>query len=412
MKRWGGWVLETYEYRARDTKGNVKQGAIDADSREAVLRHLHDLGLLPVSVNPKRVPVLKRDVNFGLSHRVKLADVAVFARQFATMIESGITIVRALSILQTQTDNPTLRDAVTTIRQEITAGRSFSEAVAGFPKVFDTLFVAMIRAGEVSGTLDKVLTQAAETLETRVELQRKIKSALTYPAVVVVLVVVILTAMLVYVVPTFQSIFSSLGSQLPLPTRILMFVSHLAVTFFPLLVLFYVALVIGFIRLRRTKRGKAMLDRLVLKLPVFGVLIQKYAVARFASTLSTLIRSGVTLVPSLEIASEVANNSLVAAAAMDTRRGVSQGEGIAERLGTHPIFPPMVAQMIAVGEESGSLDDMLEKIAKFYSQEVSAMTESLSSLLEPLLIVVLGAVVGGMVIALYLPMLDIIKLLK
>jgi type IV pilus assembly protein PilC len=405
-------MLETYEYRARDAKGRVKSGAIDAESREAVLAHLREQGYLPVSITEKRIPLFKREVRLSLGRKVKLAEVSVFARQLATMIESGITIVRALTILQSQTGNPVLKEAITTVRQRITSGQSFSEAIGSSPKIFDRLFVAMVRAGETSGNLDVVLGRAATSLESRVELQRKIKSAVTYPAAVLVLVVLILTAMLVYVVPTFKSIFATLGSQLPLPTRILLFFSHLAVEFFPLLILFYIGVVVGFVRFKRTKRGKAFLDRVGLKLPVFGVLIQKYAISRFCSTLSTLVSSGVTLMPALEIAGEVSNHTLVQEAAAATRTDITQGGTMADGLAKHRIFPPMVPQMIAVGEESGSVDTMLEKVAKFYQSEVSAMTESLSSLLEPLLIVVLGAVVGSMVIALYLPMLDIIKLLK
>lgn len=403
---------ETFEYRARDRAGSVKEGSIEAESREAVLNHLREMGYLPVSVTARRESVLKKDINLRLFKKVKLAEVAVFARQFATMIEAGITIMRALTILGSQTENPVLVETISSMRAEIASGASLSEAVAGYPKVFDRLFVAMVRAGEASGTLDQVLKRSADNLERRVELQRKIKSALTYPVAVLVLVVLILTAMLIFVVPTFKNIFASLGGQLPLPTRILLAVSHIFVEFLPLVLVGYAAVVVGFIKMRRSKKGKAVLDRVALKLPVFGTLIHKYALARFSQTLSTLVRSGVNLVPALDIAAEVAQNALVVEAVVDTRDGISQGEQMATRLANHPIFPPMFTQMVAVGEESGSLDSLLEKVAKFYHDEVEAMTESLASLLEPLLIVVLGGVVGSMVIALYMPMFDVIKLLK
>ncbi len=405
-------MLETFEYRARDRNGEAKTGTLEAESRQAVLEHLRELGYLPVAVTSKKPPPLKRQIRLPFTRKVKLAEIAVFSRQFSTMIEAGITVMRALAILQSQSENPALVATVTEMRAQIAAGSSLSDAVASFPKIFDRLFLAMVRAGEASGTLDVILRRVSDSLEQRVELQRKIKSALTYPIAVLVLVVVILTAMLIFVVPTFKSIFASLGGQLPLPTRILLEVSHLAVEFFPVLLLLYAGIAFGFVKMRRSKKGKAILDRMSLRIPVFGTLIHKYALARFSGSLATLIRSGVNLVPALDIASQVANNSILKEAILDTRDGISQGEAIAGRLGRHPIFPPMVTQMVAIGEESGSLDTLLEKIAAFYHQEVSAMTESLASLLEPLLIVVLGAVVGSMVIALYLPMFDVIKLLK
>ncbi|MHB8189404.1 MAG: type II secretion system F family protein [Ferrimicrobium sp.] len=405
-------MLETYDYRAKDREGRVRDGVIDAESRQMVVAHLKDLGYLPVSVRTRRAPLLKRDLSLPIGRRVKLADVAVFSRQFATMIEAGITIMKALSILESQIESAGLRGAVADVRQKISTGDSFGDAVARHSKVFDRLFISMVRAGEASGNLDIVLVRTAESLEKRVELQRKIKSALTYPVAVLSLVLVILTAMLVFVIPTFKSIFASLGGQLPLATRVLLGISHLFVQFLPLVLLFYVALGVGFVRMRRSPKGKAQLDRLSLRLPVFGNLIRKYALARFAATLATLLRSGVNLVPALDIAGEVANNAPITDAVADIREGIAQGEALSGRMGRHPIFPPMVAQMIAVGEESGAVDTLLDKLAIFYQQEVTAVTESLASLLEPLLIVVLGSVVGGMVIALYLPMFDVIKLIK
>lgn len=405
-------MLETYDYKARDREGKVKIGVIEAETTQAVVTHLKSLGYLPVSVKTRRPGLLKRDLKIFSSKKVKLSEIAVFSRQFATMIESGITIMRALEVLETQMTSSVLVEALQDMRRRISTGESLSEAVNAHPKVFDRLFRAMIRAGETSGNLETVLMRSADTLEKRAELARKIKSALTYPIGVLILVVLILTAMLLFVVPTFKSIFASLGGKLPLPTQLLIDASHLAVEFFPLLFLFYGGIVYAFVRFKRTAKGKAMLDRLSLRIPIFGQLIRKYALARFAGTLATLMQSGVNVVPALEIAADVASLDPISVALADMRIGIAQGESLAFRMPNHSIFPPMVTQMVSIGEESGTVDVLLAKLAQFYEQEVNAMTAALSSLLEPLLVVVLGAVVGSMVVALYLPMIDVYKLVE
>jgi type IV pilus assembly protein PilC len=260
--------------------------------------------------------------------------------------------------------------------------------------------------------LDEVLLRLSNTLEKQVEIRRKMKSAMTYPVAVLVLVILILTAMMIFVIPTFKKIFASLHGQLPLPTRILMAVSHIFVAYLPLVILFYIGATIGFIRFRRSKRGREILDRLVLKIPIFGKLAHKYAVVRFSRTLASLLRSGVPILNSLSITAEAAGNVKMVEAVSDIGTGVKQGEPLARRMALHSIFPPMVTQMVSVGEETGGVDDMLDKVASFYESEVEAMVASLSSLLEPVLIVVLGSVVGSMVISLYLPMFNVYKLIN
>jgi type IV pilus assembly protein PilC len=328
------------------------------------------------------------------------------------MISSGLSLLRALYILTEQTENKKLAAVIDDVRQDVEKGSSLSQAISRHPKVFNRLYIAMVRAGETGGVLDTVLQQVAGTIEKQVELRSKIRSAMTYPIVVFALVIVIVSAMLLFIVPMFKGLYADLGGTLPLPTRILLLLSTIVVKFFPLVILFDVGLVIAFKRWVRTNKGRAAWDRVKLRIPVFGKLTHKTAMTRFSRTLAVLLRSGVPILESLEITAETVGNSVVAKAVKDVQVGVKQGEAINKPLQGHDVFPPMVVQMMAVGEETGALDEMLDKIGEFYEQEVEAMVTSLTSLLEPLLIVVMGAAVGGMVIALYMPMFNIIKLVK
>ncbi|MDQ1393444.1 MAG: type pilus assembly protein PilC, partial [Acidimicrobiaceae bacterium] len=298
------------------------------------------------------------------------------------------------------------------VRTEVESGASLSQALAHHPKVFSKLYVAMVRSGETGGVLDEVLLQLSSTIEKQVELRHKIRSAMTYPAVVLGLVVVILTAMLVFIVPLFKGFYKSLNGELPLMTRMLITTSNWMVKLFPLIIL---AVIIGVVLFRRwiaTDSGRSRWDIFKLRVPVFGELVHKTALARFSRTFGVLLRSGVPILEALEITKETAGNTVVSRGLEDVQAGVKMGEPIARPLEAHKVFPPMVTQMIAVGEESGALDTLLEKIATFYDQEVEATVNALTSLLEPLMIVVLGGAVGTMVIALYLPMFNVIKLIK
>jgi len=342
----------------------------------------------------------------------KLKDIAVFSRQFATMINSGLSLLRSLYILAEQTENKELSKVVDQVRQDVERGASLSQALSRHPKVFNRLYVAMVRAGETGGVLDSVLLQTASIIEKQVELRRKIKSAMTYPTVVFCLCLLIVAAMLLFIVPTFKSIYAQLGGTLPALTRILIAISTAFKKFFPVFIVLGGIGIWGFRRWIQTDAGRAVWDRVKLKTPVFGKLVHKTALTRFSQTLAVLMRSGVPILESLEITSETVNNTVLSDAVKDVQAGVKVGEAMAKPLATHEIFPPMVTQMIAVGEETGAVDTMLEKIGEFYSQEVEATVNALTSLLEPLLIVFLGACVGGMVIALYMPMFNIIKLIK
>jgi type IV pilus assembly protein PilC len=407
-------MADTYVYKVRDRAGKVLEGTIEADSTKLVANKLREMGYVPVAIDKKSTTGMQKELHlpsFGRSG-VKLKDVAVFSRQFATMISSGLSLLRALYILTEQTENKKLAAVIDEVRQDVEKGSSLSQAISRHPKVFNRLYIAMVRAGETGGVLDTVLQQVAGTIEKQVELRSKIRSAMTYPIVVFALVIVIVSAMLLFIVPMFKGLYADLGGTLPLPTRILLLLSTIVVKFFPLVILFDVGLVIAFKRWVRTNKGRAAWDRVKLRIPVFGKLTHKTAMTRFSRTLAVLLRSGVPILESLEITAETVGNSVVAKAVKDVQVGVKQGEAINKPLQGHDVFPPMVVQMMAVGEETGALDEMLDKIGEFYEQEVEAMVTSLTSLLEPLLIVVMGAAVGGMVIALYMPMFNIIKLVK
>lgn len=406
-------MSDTYLYKVRDKAGKVVEGSLEADSTTLVANKLRQMGYIPIAIDKKSTSVASKELHLpGRAGAVKLKDIAVFSRQFATMINSGLSLLRSLNILAEQTENKTLAGIIDQVRQDVEKGSSLSQAISRHPKAFSRLYVSMVRAGETGGVLDMVLVQLAGTIEKQVELRGKIKSAMTYPVAVFALVLLIVTAMLLFIVPMFASLYSSLGGTLPLPTRILMTASKIVSNFFPLVLAGGLAGVWAFKRWIKTSSGRAIWDRVKLKVPIFGKLVRKTALTRFARTLGVLLRSGVPILESLEITSDTVGNTVVEEAVKAVQVGVRQGESLARPLAQHPVFPPMVVQMMAVGEETGALDEMLDKIGEFYEQEVEAMVDSLTSLLEPLLICVLGSTVGGMIVSLYLPMFNIINLVK
>jgi type IV pilus assembly protein PilC len=361
----------------------------------------------------KKVSALQMEIKIpGLSGRVKAKDVAVFSRQFATMINAGLSLLRSLDILADQTTNQAFATTIRDVKTSVEKGMSLSEAMAKHPKVFNHLYVAMVRAGEVGGVLDATLLRLAETLERNVELRAKIKSAMTYPTAVLGLVVLILTAMLIFVVPMFEGMYADLGGTLPLPTRILLGVSRFTTSNWYIFLGLAVGGVFAFRRWVSSERGRFLFDRIKLKLPVFGPLAQKTGIARFSETLASLTRTAVPILQAMDIVAETAGNEVIAQAVRDVQSSVKEGESLAQPLAQHRVFPPMVVQMLAVGEETGALDTMLDKLGEFYNSEVNATVESLTSLLEPLLMVVLGGSVGGMIVALYMPMFNLINLVK
>jgi type IV pilus assembly protein PilC len=403
-------VAETYTYRVRDQRGSLVTGEMLADSPALVTNRLREMNLIPIEVRAKKAG-LQREFTLRPG-KVKLKDLAVFSRQFATMVNSGLPLLRTLSILEEQTESTQLKKVLTEVRLDVERGNSLSGALGAHQRTFPALYVSMCRAGETAGNLDQVLLRLADTLESEVSLRHKIKSAMTYPIVVFSLVILILAAMLLFVVPTFEDLYSSLGGTLPLPTRILLSVSEAFRNFFWLFILVIVGGIFLFRRWLKTERGRRAFDRFKLRVPIFGTLFQKTALARFARTLGVLSKSGVPILQSLEIVQDTVKNSVVADAVRDVQSGVKEGESIAAPLANHKVFPPMVVQMMAVGEETGALDSMLEKIADFYEEEVAAAVESLTALIEPVMIAVVGGAVGLIVISLYLPLFRIIELIK
>jgi type IV pilus assembly protein PilC len=404
-------MAETFTYRVRDRAGRVISGTLDADDSGLVARKLREMGYVPITIAKKQAFDMKMDLHLpGLGSRVKLKEISVFSRQFATMIDSGLTLLRSLSILAVQTENHFFAGVIDRVRMDVETGSSLSQALAQHPKQFNRLYVAMVRAGESGGSLDNTLTQLADTIEKQVELRSKIRSALAYPVSVICLVILILAAMLVFIIPIFKKMYGQLGGKLPLMTRALITVSNISVKAFPVLVVGLILGAFGFKKWVATERGQARWDALKLRIPIVGALARKTALTRFSSTLATLLTSGVPVLEALDITRETVNNSVVAEGVKAISEGAKRGEPLTRPLEDHPVFPPLVTQMMAVGEETGALDDLLRKIARFFEQEVEAMVSALTSLLEPLLIVVLGGAVGTMVVSLYLPMFDIIKL--
>ncbi|MGH8869303.1 MAG: type II secretion system F family protein [Actinomycetes bacterium] len=405
-------TTSTYEYSVRDRAGKIVNGTIEASSPAAVAQKLSGMGYAPLSIN-KANAGMKREITIpGLSNRVGLKDLAVMSRQFATMINSGLSLLRALTILSEQTENKELSRVLGEVRNEVEAGQALSTAMTKHPKVFPPLMVNMCRAGEVGGFLDSVLLQIAENYEAEVKLRGKIKSAMTYPAVVFAMAILAVTGMLLFIVPVFAQMFEDFGGQLPLPTRILVFMSGALKVLAPIGLVGLIAGLFVWQKVKNQDRVRGVVDPLKFKMPIFGKLFQKVALSRFSRNLGTMLRSGVPILQSLDIVADASGNVVLERAIRDVQESVRHGESLSRPLAGHDVFPPMVVQMMAVGEDTGALDDMLHKISDFYDQEVEATTEALTSLIEPLMIAVLGAIIGAMIISLYMPIFGIMDLVK
>ncbi len=405
-------MADSYAYRVRTREGRVVEGKMEADGEGAVAARLRSQGFVPIQINKESKLNTKTELHI-FPQKVKLKDLAVFSRQFSTMINSGLSLLRTLNILSEQTENSLLAKTISELRDDVERGASLSGSMSKHPKVFSPLFVAMVRAGETGGQLDTVLARVADNMEADYRLRQKVKSAMTYPIVVAGIAVLLVTIMLLFVVPTFAGMFTGLGGTLPLPTQILLTLSQQAKWLVPL---FVVLSIVGFMVYKRARAASAnarlRTDQVKLRIPIFGDLFQKVAVSRFTRTLALLLRAGVPVLQALDIVAESTGNEVLARAALDLKESVRSGETMAGPLVKHEVFPPMVVQMIAVGEDTGALDAMLDKISDFYDQEVESTTEQLTSLIEPIMIAVLGGIVGAMVIALYMPMFKIFDLIK
>ena len=396
--------MPTFAYSARAANGELTSGEIDLPTRDEVVGYLVRQRLRPVSVNTK-----SREINIQFGSGIKTREVVIFTRQFATMINSGLPLVQSLTILAEQTENKIFAKIIVQVLNDIQAGQTLADSMRKHPKVFTELYVNMVAAGEAGGILDTILLRLATFLEKNDALVRKIKGAMTYPAVMLVVVIGATTILLWKVVPVFAGIFTSAGMELPMPTRVVLGISEFLQNY----IFFMVLAIIGFIFLLRryykTEQGQLVIDRMMLRAPVLGNLLRKSAVSRFTRTLGTLVSSGVSILEGLQITARTSGNRVIHDAVMASRASIAGGATISEPLKASGVFPPMVVQMINVGEQTGGLDDMLQKIADFYDDEVDAAVTALTSILEPIMIVVMGVVIGGIVVAMYLPMFDMIN---
>lgn len=400
----------TFEYKVRDRAGALKTGKLDAETQAQVVTKLKGMGYAPLSITQSNSGMSKelKIPGFG-KKKVKLKDLAVFSRQFATMINSGLSLLRSLSILTEQTESKELATVLGLVRNDIEAGSSLSVGMAKHPDVFPPLMVNMCRAGEVGGFLDMVLMQIASNYEAEVKLKGKVKAAMTYPVVVFIIAILAVIGMLLFIVPVFVGLFAGFDAQLPAPTRFLVFLSGLMKFLAPLGVIGLIAFSAVWPKVKRKDGVRNVVDPLKLKLPVFGLLFQKIALARFARNLGTMMKSGVPILQSLDIVASTTGSIVLERAIRDVQESVRTGESLAQPLTKHPVFPPMVVQMMAVGEDTGALDTMLHKISEFYDQEVEATTEALTALIEPIMIVVIGGIIGAMIVALYMPIFSLMN---
>ena len=397
--------MPKFVYSARPAAGgDIKTGELEVKSKDEVQAFLHKQKMIPVSVREKETAL-----SFTFGTGIRTRDIVIFTRQFATMINSGLPLVQSLDILAEQTENQHLRKVIQDVLYDVESGHTLADAMGKHPKVFTELYVNMVAAGEAGGILDTILLRLATFLEKNDALVRKIKGAMIYPAVIFTVAGMAVIILLIFVIPTFQNMFEQAGVDLPLPTRIVIGASDFLQNFWWAVAGGVVILIFGVRQIYRTDAGRLAIDRVLLGLPIFGDLQRKAAVARFTRTLGTLVSSGVSILEGLEITAKTAGNRVIHDAVMGSRASIAGGETIAGPLKESGVFPPMVVQMINVGEQTGGLDEMLTKIADFYDEEVDAAVEALLSAMEPIMIVVLGVVVGGMIVAMYLPIFDMIN---
>jgi type IV pilus assembly protein PilC len=397
--------MAVFRWQGVSPRGETISGEMEAATRDAVMARLRSQRIQPIPTKIReRGKGLDREISIpGFGDSVKQKDVVIFTRQLGTMIDAGLPIVQCLEILAMQTENKKFRQIIRELKEDVESGATFTEALRKHPKIFDDLFVNLISAGEIGGILDTILARLSSYMEKSMKLKAKIKGAMIYPATIITVAGGVTTVLLIWVIPVFAELFSSFGQELPAPTQFVINLSNFTIAYFPYM---FVALIAFFVALRQiyqTENGRLQMDRMILQTPVFGELIRKSAIARFTRTLSTLISSGVPILDALLITAKTSGNKVVERAVLATRLSISEGNTISEPLIASKVFPPMVCQMIAVGESTGALDAMLQKIAEFYEDEVDNMVNNLTTLMEPLVIFFLGIIIGGLVISMYLP---------
>src|SRR5213596_1261180 len=400
--------MPVFAYRGR-SGGGVVVGEIEADDRPGAVARLRAKGVIATSVQERQA---KAAAVKKVGGSVKDKDLAIYTRQFSTMVDAGLPIAQCLAILSEQSDSKALRDVTAKIAREVEGGSTLAESFRKYPKVFNDLFTNMLQVGESGGVLDVVLQRLSGYIEKAAKLKSKVKGAMVYPVTIISVAVLVIVFMMIFVIPTFAKMFQGLGAELPVPTRIVMLISEFTQRYIVFMVLAGAALVYAIKRYYGTDQGSKVIDAFLLKVPVIGMLIRKVAVARFTRTLGTLISSGVPILEGLLITARSAGNRVVEATVMQARTAVTSGRALSEPLKGSTVFPPMVVHMISVGENTGALDQMLQKIADFYDDEVDTAVGALTALLEPMMIVFLGVVIGGLVVAMYLPIFRLVTLVK
>ncbi len=400
-------MSNVYIWKGKSPKGEVVKGEFAAKSKEEVQSYLRKQRIIATKISPKPKTLFS-----SLGGSIKEKDIVIFTRQFATMIGAGLPLVQALDILAKQTENKFFAKNIGEIKGDVEGGSTFAEALKKHPKIFTDLYTNMVAAGEAGGILDTILVRLAGYIEKAQALKRKVKGAMVYPSTVIVVAILVIVIIMIFVVPTFGKMFDTLGGTLPAPTQIIIDMSEFlggkggVITLASI-----IAVIVGIVRFRKTETGMKVTDRILLKLPIVGILFKKVAVAKFTRTLGTLTSSGVPILDGLNITAKTAGNKVIEKAVLEVRQAVSEGKTIAEPLTELAVFPPMVTQMIAVGESTGALDNMLDKIADFYDEEVDDAVSNLTSMIEPMLMVFLGGSIGFIVVAMYLPIFKLITLI-
>jgi len=403
----------TFEYAVRDKKGKVVKGRIEANNQAAVANRLRTMGMAPISISEVQNTGLQREINIpGFGAKITLKDLAIMSRQMATMISAGLSLLRTLAILAEQTESKPLAKVLAQVRNDVETGVSFSAAMTKHKTVFPPLMINIIRAGEVGGFLEQSLVSVAENYEAEVKLRGTIKSAMTYPVVVFFMAILAVTGMLLFIVPIFEEMFEGMGGKLPLPTQMLVYLSGMLTWLAPILVVVILVFMWWWGKHKHDVAIRSRVEPFKLRLPVFGTLFKKVAIARFTRNFGTMMGAGVPILQALDIVGETSGNWAIEQAIKQVQESVRTGHSLSGPLAEHAVFPPMVVQMMAVGEDSGAMEVMLEKISEFYDQEVQSTTEQLTSLIEPLMIAFLGVIIGGMIIALYMPIFSIFDLVK
>ncbi|MBS3906450.1 MAG: type II secretion system F family protein [Syntrophaceae bacterium] len=392
--------MPIFKWEGKTLKGSIKKGEMEAPSETAIRIHLRQQNIIPTKIATKGKEF---KISLPMGKKVNQRSIAIFTRQLATMIDAGLPLVQSLDILSSQQEHKVFKNIIREIREDVEGGSTFAGALKKHPSTFDDLYTNLVVAGEEGGILDNILNRLSNYIEKAEALKKKVKSAMIYPAIIFSVAILVVIILMIFVIPVFETMFKSAGQSLPLPTLIVLTMSKIVKKYIVIIIPAAILFIFLFRKFYKTETGKTLIDRLILKVPVFGMLLKKVAVARFARTLGTLVSSGVPILDGLLIVSKTAGNRTIETAIMSARASIREGETIAEPLGRGGIFPPMVIQMISVGESTGALDSMLSKIADFYDDEVDVAVSNLTSLLEPFLMVFLGVVIGGVVIAMYLP---------